>query len=95
MHNFIDQAREVLKQMQQRDYALMDAQMDCAKDVNIKDLSFGRMGLQMPQDHYEVITMIYPDLQCPDADIKTKAWKVFCMTDESLPYKVNIKQRTM
>ncbi len=95
MPDFTDMAHEVLKQMQQRDYAALDLQMDCAKDVNIKDLTFGRLALQIPSDHYEVLTMIYPDLQCPDAQIKTQAWKAFCITDESLPYKSNIKQRTM
>jgi len=95
MHNFIDQAKEVLKQMQKRDYQLMDFNMNCAKDVNLKDLTFGRVALQIPQDHYEVLTMIFPDIQCADAEIKTQAWKAFCIDEISTPYKTNIKQRTM
>lgn len=93
--NYVKEARQVLSVMQQRDYRLLDLKMDCAKDVNIKDLSFGRMALDIPEDHYEVLKLIYPDLVCPDADIKTKAWQAFCLTDESLPYKPNIKQRSL
>ena len=89
------EARQVLKTMQMRDYRLLDKQIDCAKDVNLKDLSFGRMALDIPEDHYEVLKLIYPDLVCPDADIKTKAWKAFCISEESLPYKPNIKQRSI
>lgn len=93
--NYAAEARQVLKTMQMRDYRLLDLKMDCAKDVNIKDLSFGRMALDIPVDHYEVLKLIYPDLTCPDAEIKTQAWKAFCISDESLPYKPNIKQRNM
>lgn len=93
--NYAKEARMVLDVMQKRDYRLLDLNMDCAKDVNVKDLSFGRMALDIPPDHYEVLTLIYPDLVCPDAQIKLKAWKAFCISDESLPYKPNIKQRTM
>ena len=93
--DFTKQAHFVLKEMQKRDYPHLQSQVDCAQDVNIKDLSFGRLALSIPEDHYEVLTMIYPDLQCPDAQIKTKAWKAFCISDESLPYKPNKKQRSM
>ena len=93
--NYMAEARQVLAVMQQRDYRLLDLKMDCAKDVNVKDLSFGRMALDIPTDHYEVLKLIYPDIACPDAEIKKKAWQAFCLSDESLPYKPNIKQRTI
>ena len=93
--NYAKEARAVLKTMQMRDYRLLDLKMDCAKDVNIKDLSFGRMALDIPTDHYEVLKLIYPDLVCPDAQIKTQAWKAFCISDESTPYKPNILARTI
>lgn len=93
--DYSDLARKVLKFMQQRDYGVMDLNINRAKDVNVKDLSFGRMALDIPTDHYEVLKLIYPELACPDSEIKTKAWKAFCISDESLPYKPNIKQRRM
>ncbi len=93
--DFFEQAYAVLQSMQHRDYAQLDRQMDMAKDEIITDLSFGRLALQIPQDHYEVLTMLYPDIQNRDAQVKTLAWKAFMATDTSLPYKVNIKQRTM
>lgn len=93
--DYSEEARMVLKVMQQRDYKMLDITMDRAKDVNVKDLSFGRMALDIPVDHYEVLKLIYPDLVCPDAEIKKKAWQAFCISEESLPYKPNIKQRKM
>ena len=93
--NYAREARQVLAVMQQRDFKLLDLKMDCAKDVNIKDLSFGRMALDIPTDHYEVLKLIYPDLVCPDAEIKKKAWQAFCLTDESTPYKPNKLARTI
>ena len=93
--NYYKQAKEVLKMMQKRDYPLLDKNMNRAKDVNVKDLSFGRLALDIPTDHYEVLTLMYPDLKCPDAEIKLKAWKAFVISDESLPYKPNLKQRKM
>ena len=91
--DYSKEAKQVLKYMQRRDYGLLDQTMNRAKDVNVKDLSFGRMALDIPTDHYEVLKLIYPDLACPDAQIKKKAWQAFCISDESLPYKPNIKQR--
>lgn len=93
--DYSEEARMVLKTMQMRDYRLLDLKMDCAKDINIKDMSFGRMALDIPVDHYEVLKLIYPDLSCPDAEIKKKAWQAFCISEESIPYKPNIKQRTI
>ena len=93
--NYAKEARMVLKVMQQRDFKLLDLAIDCAKDVNIKDLSFGRMALDIPVDHYEVLKLIYPDITCPDAEIKKKAWQAFCLSDESLPYRPNINQRAI
>jgi len=93
--DYSEMAKMVLKTMQQRDYKLLDTTINRAKDVNVKDLSFGRMALDIPYDHYEVLKLIYPDLACPDAEIKKKAWQAFCISDESIPYKPNIKQRKM
>ena len=93
--DFTDQALIVLKQMQQRDYKEMDLAMNMQKDEIITDLSFGRLALQIPEDHYEVLSMLYPDIQSSDATIKTLAWKTFMETDISLPYKVNKKMRKM
>jgi hypothetical protein len=93
--DFSKEAKLVLEYMQKRDYGILDTTMNRAKDVNVKDLSFGRMALDIPVDHYEVLKLIYPDLACPDAQIKKKAWQAFCISDESLPYKPNIMQRKM
>jgi hypothetical protein len=93
--DYSKEAKMVLKTMQMRDYGLLQDTVNRAKDVNVKDLTFGRMALDIPVDHYEVLKLIYPDLTCPDAEIKKKAWQAFCISDESIPYKPNIKQRKM
>jgi len=94
--NFREAAFQVLKFMQKRDYFHLDKQMDMAKDDTIvTDLSFGRLALQIPEDHYEVLSMLFPDIQNPDATVKTLAWKEFMASEYSTPYKPNAKQRTM
>lgn len=92
---YLEEARAVLEYMQKRDYRALDRQMDMAKDVIYKDASFGRLALTIPDDHYSVLKLIYPDLIHPEGEVKTKAWKAFCLTDESLPYKINKKLRKM
>ncbi len=93
--NFRQAALEVLKFMQKRDYYHLDKQMDMAKNEIITDLSFGRLALQIPTDHYEVLTMLFPEIQSKDATEKTLGWKEFMASEYSLPYKPNSKQRSM
>ena len=95
-HSHIEEeALLVLKWRQTVDYAALDKQMDMQKDEIVTDLSFGRLALQIPEDHYELLTMAFPQLQNPDATVKTLAWKKFMKSDISLPYKINAKQRSM
>lgn len=93
--DYFNEAMIVLKTMQKRDFDHLDNQMDMAKDEIITDLTFGRLALTIPYDHYEVLTMMYPDLQHEDATEKTLAWKKFMATEVSLPYKNNKKQRKL
>ena len=90
-----EEALAVLKWRQAVDFPEMDKQMDMQKDEIINDLSFGRLALQIPEDHYELLTMAYPQLQNPDAQIKSLEWKRVMALDICLPYKVNAKQRKM
>ena len=89
------EALQVLRWRQSVDYAELDKQMDMAKDEIIKDLSFGRLALTIPEDHYELLTMAYPKLQNPDAEIKSLEWKRVMAMDICLPYKNNSKMRSM
>jgi len=90
-----EEALLVLKYCQQRDFKELGKQMDMQKDEIVTDLSFGRLALQIPEQHYELLTMAYPKLQHSDATVKTLAWKEFMKSDLSLPYKVNSKMRAM
>ena len=89
------EALMVLKYRQAVDYADLDKQMDMQKDEIIKDLSFGRLAMTIPQDHYELLTMAFPLLQHTDAQIKSLEWKRVMALDICLPYKVNTKMRAM
>ncbi len=85
----------VLKYRQAVDYADLDKQMDMQKDEIITDLSFGRLAMTIPQDHYELLTMAFPLLQNTDAQIKSLEWKRVMALDICLPYRVNTKMRSM
>ncbi len=86
-----DYALYALRKMQYRDKSLLDEQRAAAETVN--DLSFARLGFSIPQDHYEMATMCFPELQSPDAQIKTKAWQKFAKNDLGKPYLMNPKER--
>ena len=58
-------------QMQHRDRLDISVQHALA-DMGTKDLSFARLALSIPDDHYELLKLIYPDMVCPDGKIKTK-----------------------
>ena len=90
-----EEALQVLKYRQAVDYAHLDKQMDMQKDEIITDLSFGRLALTIPEDHFEILCMAYPLLQNSDAKIKSLEWKRVMALDICLPYKVNSKQRAM
>ena len=90
-----DIALQVLRNRQREDYGLMDKQMNMQKDEIIRDLSFARLALKVPEDHYELLTMAFPLLQCTDAVEKTKEWKRVTKMDICRPYLVNKKQRSL
>ena len=94
-HDFREQAWEVLRICQRRDAVALGLNMDSSKDEIVKDLSFGRLALSIPEQHYEILTMIMPELNSPDGTEQTLAWKTFMGMDESLPYKPNKKMRNM
>lgn len=54
---------------------------------SVRDLSFGRPVLTIPDLDLHRLFRIYPDLACPDAEIKTKAWLKFMRSSESKPYR--------
>ena len=47
----------------------------------------GRPALTIPTLDLHRLFRIYPDLACPDAEIKTKAWMKFMNSSESEPYR--------
>ena len=47
----------------------------------------GRPALTIPMLDLHRLFRIYPELKCPDAGIKTKAWLKFMRSSESEPYR--------
>jgi len=89
----VQMARSILTEMQWRDKQEIDINLSVARLENdIKDFSFGRMALSIPEDHRRVLALIYPEIDSPDGQIRTKAWKKL-MKDELLrAYRINPKE---
>lgn len=86
-------ARSILKEMQMRDKPEIDVNLSMARLENdIKDFSFGRMALSIPDDHRRVLALIYPEIDSPDGQIKTKAWKRLMKDELTYPYRINPKE---
>ncbi len=56
--------------------------------IKADGIGFGRAILQVPQLDLQRLWRKYPDLNCLDADIKTKAWLKFAASSESEPYRL-------
>ena len=82
-----------LKEMQRKDHPVIRENIELAKaEDSVRDLSFGRLALSIPDDHRTVLGNIFPDLDSHDAQIRTKAWKAFLKHDLSRPYRINAKE---
>ncbi len=55
----------------------------------LKDLSFGRWALSIPEIDYKALTRRNPALKSQDAVERTLAWKAFMASPDSIPYRVN------
>ena len=86
----VKQARFVLNEMVKRDFAQI--YLNIEKAENVRDLSFGRMMLSIPDDHRRVLSLIYPEIDSKDSQIKTRAWKRLMKDEITLPYRVNKKE---
>ena len=84
----------IIRQMQIRDKPEIDRELSMARLENdIRDLSFGRMMLSIPEDHRRVLGLIFPALDSRDGKEKTQAWAKFMKHDLSNAYKLNPKER--
>ncbi len=90
-----DQARAVLRYLQYRDYPELKKHQEIANTDVIKDLSFARLAISIPEQHYEVVKMAFPEVACPDATERSLGWKEYMKHVLSKPYKINSKQKMM
>jgi len=87
-------ALHALKEMQKRDYKEIQFNLDMAKAENsVRDMSFGRMMLSIPEDHRRILGLLLPDLDSKDAQERTNAWKRFMKNPLSKPYRLNAKEK--
>lgn len=88
-----DYAIHALKTMQKRDCIEIAFNLEMAKaEENVKDLSFGRMAFSIPEDHRRILALIFPEIDSPDAKIRSKAWMKLMKNDLTIPYRINAKE---
>ena len=82
-----------LKQMQARDKSEIEFNLALAKATDsVRDLSFGRMALSIPEDHRRILALIYPGIDEKDGKDRTKAWMKLMKDDLTIPYRINAKE---
>jgi hypothetical protein len=69
--------------------ALLGMVADTRREHPIADREgLGRWAVSVPFEDWLGLIRKYPDLQAPDAQIKTRAWLRFIASDESNPYRM-------
>lgn len=58
-----------------------------------RNFGFGGVALRIPELDYKVIQIMFPDVNSPDHEIRTKAWQKFANDPLSEPYRVHRKTR--
>lgn len=58
-----------------------------------RSMDWGRAELEIPIIQLENLKRRYPELGSPDQETKTRAWKRFAASPESLPYRVRGRGR--
>lgn len=59
-----------------------------AEPEALRSADWGRWALRIPQDDYDELVKLYPQLQSSDSRVKHEAWKHFMALDVSIPYRV-------
>jgi len=86
-------AIHALRQMQRRDKMEIDTQKALA-DMGTKDLKFGRLALSIPEDHYQILKIIHPELSARDGKEKLDFVKNRVPKLELFkPYLINEKEQ--
>jgi len=88
-----DYAIFALKKMQRRDARHIKERIAIAQ-CGIKDLSFGRLLFETPQDHHNLLKLIYPEMGSLDSKEKTNfLTKVAPGLELFQCYKINPEQQ--
>lgn len=57
----------------------------------VRELEWGAMAMNIPEQDLQALQKQYPDLNCKDGEIRTRAWMKFYNSSESIPYRVRAR----
>ena len=68
--------------------AILERNKDLQREDVLRDLTFGRWALSIPELDHRYLVKKYPELQAHDRATRDKALARFMASSESAPYKV-------
>jgi hypothetical protein len=74
---------------------LLDGIQTVRQDRLARKMPWGEPSLEIPVVDLHFLKKANPDLESLDGEIKTKAWKKFLASPESLPYRVRGRGRNL
>jgi hypothetical protein len=58
-----------------------------------RPMEWAELALTIPEELLPVLILLFPDLDSPDRQTKTKAWKAFANHSMSQPFRVSSQHR--
>ncbi len=86
---FISGGQLIRRQTQPNRERLLERNAKLRREGGLADLSFAGHALRIPEIDYYQLRQKYPDLNAPDAEIRTKAWRAFEASSEADPYRTS------
>ena len=76
------------RQTQPNRELLLERNAKLRREGGLADLTFAGLELRIPEIDYYQLRKKYPDLNAPDGEIRTKAWRRFAASSEADPYRI-------
>ena len=90
----VEQGHLVRRQHQPNHGQILQFNRELQKNVGaVRDLSFAGWTLQIPENDLYELWKKYPELNSPNGDERTLAWKAFIRSSEADPYRIRPRQR--
>lgn len=79
---------------QPREDSILEANVELRKSPDaLRELSYGKWMLSIPELHYHRIVQKHPDLAALHMHTRHQAWKKFINSSEAAPYRVRNRRR--